>query len=137
MAKYAVAPVSEIPVGTQKLFYLGGRPVAVFNIDGSFFAVLNRCPHQGASLCDGEVTGFVSSTGPGDYRMERPGEFIRCPWHGWEFDIRNGQSWFDPVHTKVKTFRSGVARGAELVKGPYKAETFEVSLQDDYVVVEA
>ena len=47
-------------------------------------------------LCEGTICGLALSDGPGNYRLLRPGEFIRCPWHGWEFDIRTGQSYCDP-----------------------------------------
>ncbi len=136
MAKYAVALTSEISDGERKLFTVGGRPIVVFNVKGMYFAMLNRCPHQGASLCHGHLTGFVSSTGPGEYAFDRLGEIIRCPWHGWEFDVRTGQSWFDPVHTKVRTYKAGASYGNELVQGPYKAETFPVVLEEEYIVVE-
>jgi nitrite reductase/ring-hydroxylating ferredoxin subunit len=136
MAKYAVARTSEISDGERKLFTIAGRPVVVFNVKGDYFAMLNRCPHQGASLCAGHLTGFVSSNGPGEYVFDRLGEIIRCPWHGWEFDVRTGQSWFDPVHTKVRTYKAGTSSGNELVQGPYKAETFPVMLEEEYIVVE-
>jgi 3-phenylpropionate/trans-cinnamate dioxygenase ferredoxin subunit len=136
MVKYAVAPLSEFPPGTRKVVILGGRPIAIFNVKGEFFALLNRCPHRGAALSHGELMGFVSSPEPGCYVVDRMGEILRCPWHGWEFDIRTGQSWFDPEHTKVRMYHSDVTSGAKLVEGPYKAETFEVSLEEDYVVVE-
>jgi hypothetical protein len=38
------------------------------------------------------------------YQRSRVGELPRCAWHGWEFDIRNGQSWFDPKRFKVRTY---------------------------------
>lgn len=136
MAKYVVAAAAEIPPGERKFVKAGGRPIVVFNLDGEFFALLDRCPHQGASLCEGYQTGCVTSEGPGSYVFDRQGEIIRCPWHGWEFDIRTGQSWFDPARTRVRKFETGVTQGSELVEGPYKAETFNVVLEEDYVVVE-
>ncbi len=39
---------------------------------------------------------------PGEYRMSRPGEMLKCPWHGWEFDIRTGQSWCEPTNTNPR-----------------------------------
>ncbi len=137
MARHVVAPVAEIPPGARRKVEAGGKKIAVFNLDGAFFALLDRCPHQGGSLCDGIVTGHVESSGPGDYRYERRGEMVRCPWHAWEFDIRTGKSWFDPRRVKVRSFPAEVASGATLVEGPYVAETFPVSVEDDYVVVEA
>ncbi|WFU42415.1 Rieske 2Fe-2S domain-containing protein [Bradyrhizobium sp. CB82] len=63
-------------------------------------------------------------------------EPLRCPWHGWEFDMRNGQSWFDPTRVKVRSYPVAVERGGELQKGPYVAETFPVHIEDSYVIVE-
>ena len=79
---------------------------------------------------------FALSDRPGDYKLVRKGEFLRCPWHGWEFDIRTGQSWCDPKTTRVRAYDASVEKGAELVKGPYVAETFKVSVEQNYVVVE-
>ena len=77
------------------------------------------------------------SDGPGKYRLTREREFLRCPWHGWEFDIRTGQSWCDPQSVRARSFAvNGRRRGADLVKGPYVAETFPVSVEEDYLVVE-
>ena len=73
---------------------------------------------------------------PGHYRLARHQEFLRCPWHGWEFDIRTGQSWCDPHSTRARQFAVTIESGAELVKGPYVAETFTVSVEEDYLVIE-
>ena len=61
---------------------------------------------------------------------------MRCPWHGWEFDIRSGQSWCDPDDLKIRQFKVSVEPGETLVKGPYVAETFAVSVEENYVVIE-
>jgi hypothetical protein len=50
--------------------------------------------------------------------------------------MRNGQSWFDPKRFKVRSYPVAVERGAELQKGPYVAETFQVHVEDSYVIVE-
>jgi 3-phenylpropionate/trans-cinnamate dioxygenase ferredoxin subunit len=96
MTRHVIAPVSELPPGTRKFLNLDGRPIAIFNIKGEFFGLLNRCPHQGAALCEGPLIGLAQSRNPGEIEYTRPGEIIRCPWHGWEFDIRTGQSYCDP-----------------------------------------
>src|SRR6476659_6377094 len=111
MSKHAVAAVSELPPGTRKLVNVKGRAIAIFNIKGEFFALFNRCPHQGGSLCHGSLTGLVESTGPGDYRYSRDGEILRCPWHGWEFDIRTGKSFCDPSRITVRSYPVEVAEG--------------------------
>jgi len=136
MAKHVIASVREFPADTRKLVEVKGRQIAVFNIKGEFFALANRCPHQGGSLCDGIVTGLVQSTKPGQYRYSRRGEIIRCPWHGWEFDVRTGKSYCDPARIRARQFTVSVAPGAALIEGPYVAETFVVSVEDDYLVVD-
>jgi nitrite reductase/ring-hydroxylating ferredoxin subunit len=136
MSKHVVASVADIPPGTHKLFTVKNRPIGVFNIKGEFFGLHNRCPHQGGELCSGLVTGLVHSTEPGKYSYSRPGEIIRCPWHGWEFDIRTGQSYCEPARIKVKAYPVEVEHGDAVVKGPYVAETIPVSVENDYVVVE-
>jgi nitrite reductase/ring-hydroxylating ferredoxin subunit len=137
MAKHVVAPVDAIPPGGRKLVTLNGRAVVVFNLGGEFFALNNRCPHRGGSLAHGKLTGLVQSKEPGDYQYTRRGEIIRCPWHSWEFDIRTGQSWCDPKRLRVRNYAVSVEPGAAVVQGPYVAETFPVSVENDYVVVEA
>src|SRR5262249_1940760 len=77
----------------------------------------------GASLCMGRIIGLAQADEPGKYRLTRKGELLRCPWHGWEFDIRTGQSWCDPQSVFVKSFEVTVEPGERLLKGPYVAET--------------
>jgi len=147
MAKHIVATVDEIPPGGRKLVELSGRHIGIFNIDGEFFALRNRCPHQGGPLCEGKLSGLVQSDRPGQYDYSRPGEILRCPWHGWEFDIKTGQSWVDPAKTRVRNYPVTLESGPELepeeaagntgwVKGPYIAETYSVSVEQQYVVVQ-
>lgn len=135
MARFVVAKVGDIEPGGQLALKAGGRPIIVYNLDGEYFAMLDKCPHQGAPLSRGVRTGLAGHNGPGRPCMLRQGEIVMCPNHGWEFDIRTGQSWFDPTNTKVKTYFSEIASGDQLVMGPYKAETFEVSVDEDYIVV--
>lgn len=136
MSKHVVAMVADLPPGSRKLVTVRGRPIAVFNLDGAYYAMINRCPHQGAGLCEGDVTGLVIADGPGTYRIIRDGEIVRCPWHGWEFDIRTGQSWCDPSRITARQYPVEVMPGTRLVKGPYVAETVPVSIEKDYVVVD-
>lgn len=135
--RYVVAAVGEIPPGGRKLVEVAGRRVVVFNLGGEFFALGDRCPHQGGSLAAGCLTGEVSSPAPGEYRYARRGEMIRCPWHYWEFDIRTGQSRFDPGRVRTRRYDTRVEPGVALQDGPYRAETFAVHVESDYVVVDA
>jgi 3-phenylpropionate/trans-cinnamate dioxygenase ferredoxin subunit len=137
MARHVVGPVGDIPPGGRKVIEAEGKRIAVFNLAGEFFALLDRCPHQGGPLSGGILCGLTQSEAPGTYRFSRAGEFIRCPWHQWEFDIRTGKSWFDPRRVKVRPFPAHVEPGAALAQGPYTAQTFPVRVEDSYVVVEA
>ena len=103
-----------------------GREIGIFNVEGEYFAVGNRCPHKGASLCKGRIVGLVEATGPGDYQYSRRGELLRCPWHGWEFDLRTGRSWCEPDRTKVRSYELKVEPGGALIEGELRAETFPV-----------
>lgn len=156
--KHRVARVGEILPGGRKIVEVAGRSIGVFNVGGEFFALRNQCPHAGGPLCEGVLSGFVRSSEPGEYEYVRRGEILRCPWHQWEFDVKTGQSWFDPVKTRVRAYEvtvepdggasddrsgdaSGDAAGGELAgagleEGPFAAETYSVSVEERYVVIE-
>ena len=136
MPSYVVASVEEIPPGKRKLVDANGRAIVVFNLDGEFYALNNRCPHRGGSLAHGIQTGLVESKEPGQYCYSRLGEMVKCPWHGWEFDIRTGKSWCDPGRVRVRQYPVAVKSGTELVEGPHVAQTFPVRVENNYVVVE-
>jgi nitrite reductase/ring-hydroxylating ferredoxin subunit len=149
MAKYAVATVDEIPPAGRKIVEVGGRSIGIFNVDGEFFALRNSCPHEGGPLCRGVLCGEVTSDMPGEYRYSRPGQILRCPWHGWEFDIRTGQSWFDPRKVRVRRYEvtiepaptaatgdAGEPPEPGMEPGPYVAETYEVTVERRQVVID-
>lgn len=134
--KHVVAKAEDIGVGKRLAVTVGRREIAIFNVGGEYYALANTCPHEGGPLCEGFITGIALSDGPNDYRIERKGEFIRCPWHGWEFDIRTGQSWCDPKSVRARQFSIHVETGDRLVEGPFVAETLKVEKDGDYLVIE-
>ncbi|MCS0502033.1 Rieske (2Fe-2S) protein [Ancylobacter mangrovi] len=136
MKKYVVGSTKDIPEGSRTLVHVKGRPIAIFNIKGEYFGLFDRCPHLGGSLCRGALTGLIQSKMPGEYSFVREGEIVRCPWHGWEFDIRTGKSYCDPEKIRARNFPVSVEDGRHLMEGPYVAETVPVKVEDDYVVVE-
>ncbi|MCB1970135.1 MAG: Rieske (2Fe-2S) protein [Geminicoccaceae bacterium] len=135
--RHVVARTDEIPEGGRLKVRVRGQDVVIFNVAGEYLAVLDRCPHQGASLCDGKQVGLVRSERPGELEYTRKGEIVRCPWHGWEFDLRTGKSYCDPRRTWVKSYPASSEHGATILEGPYIAETFEVLVEDDYLVIDA
>ena len=89
MAEFVrVASTNEIPSGQGRMFEVGGRQVAVFNVDGQFHAIDNVCEHQGGPLAEGELDGCI----------------VTCPWHGWTYDVSTGTSPDDP-DTRVRSFQ--------------------------------
>ena len=146
MPRYIVATVEEIPPGGRKIVEVAGRSIGVCNLDGEFFALRNRCPHQGGPLCAGALGGLISAPRPGEYHYSRAGEMLRCPWHGWEFDIRTGQSWFDPTGVRVRRYDVTIEAQqptaadpllqAGLERGPYVAETYQVAVEQRHVIVD-
>jgi nitrite reductase/ring-hydroxylating ferredoxin subunit len=146
LGRHIVAEAGEIQPGGRKIVDVEGRSIGVFNVAGDYLAVRNRCPHQGGPLCLGTLVGAVDSPEPGVYRHSRPGEMIRCPWHAWEFDLRDGRSWFDPRKKRVASYEVAVVGGAELaeaapprpgmVPGPYQLEMYSVAVERQYVVVD-
>jgi 3-phenylpropionate/trans-cinnamate dioxygenase ferredoxin subunit len=136
VTRHVVARAAELEPGTRKLVTVEGRGIVVLNIKGELFALSNTCPHKGASLCNGLLTGLVRSTKPGEYQYERAGEILRCPWHQWEFDVRTGRSYCDPRRLRLMQFPIAIEPGASVVEGPYVAETFAVTVEDDYIVLD-
>ena len=136
MSRHVVASVGEIAPGASKLVTVKGREIGVFNIKGEFFALANKCPHEGAALCRGKLVGLALSDEPGQYRLTRQGELLKCPWHGWEFDVRTGQSYCEPERIQVRSYPVEIAEGQRVVQGPYVAETVPVTVEQQYVVVD-
>jgi nitrite reductase/ring-hydroxylating ferredoxin subunit len=128
MRSVVVARADEIGPGERKLVSVGGRSLGVFNVGGEYYAVRNRCPHQGGPLCEGFQFAPLRSDRPGSYERGPAGQIIRCPWHGWEFDLRTGRSWFDPQRTRVRSYRVDLR--------PPDAETYPTRQEGSYVVVE-
>jgi len=82
MSRQVVAQKAEVAPGSGKIAAARGRQIGLFEIDGEYFGLSNRYPHKGAELCRGMIVGLAQSGAPGEYHLARPGEFIRCPWHG-------------------------------------------------------
>ncbi len=75
MSFVRIAAAADVPPGTGRAYTLGRYDVALFNVDGRFYALENSCPHQGGPIADGWLEGAE----------------VTCPWHGWCFDVRSGK----------------------------------------------
>ncbi len=110
MAAVVVGKVSEIPPGSRRIIapVRGRAGIGVFNVNGSFYALRNVCPHRQGPVCLGQVSGRFSATGPPSSRdaaltVDDEGGILRCPWHAWPFEIATGRCLFDPA-VRIKTF---------------------------------
>ena len=73
--------VSDVAPGTAKLVAVDGNEIALFNVDGTFYALDNECPHRGGPLGEGDLEGCI----------------VTCPWHAWQYDVRTGESITDDL----------------------------------------
>lgn len=141
--RFPIAPARDIPPGTRRIVQIQNRSVGIYNVNGDYYALRNLCPHQGAPLCLGSVTGTTLPSRPGEYRFGRKGEIVRCPWHGWEFDITTGRSIFNPQRVRVKTYDvvvesegpKGSEKGGETQDKRPSVETYEVGVESGWVVL--
>jgi nitrite reductase/ring-hydroxylating ferredoxin subunit len=102
--RYVVGPVADLPPGSITIVPVGKFGVGVFNVKGQFYALTNYCPHRGAPLCRGRITGVAEAgSAPYEVRWAREGEVLRCPWHGWEFEIASGTACLFP-EKGIKTY---------------------------------
>ncbi len=131
--RYVVARVADIPPGHRLIVDVSGRSIGVFNVNGAYFAVRNSCPHQGGPLCLGPTVGLATSSRPGEIDYTREGEILRCPWHGWEFDLATGRSVFDPARTRVRSYPVEIVPDA--APQELQAETYPVEIDRGQVVV--
>ena len=139
--KKKVCRVDELKPGERKIITVNNKSIGVFNIDGEFYAIQNVCPHHFAPLCEGELTGEITSDEVGEFNMQRDGEIIRCPWHGWKFDIKSGESVLNPVKLKTITYDVEIERSSrgtdESEEDPEDTniQTYDVGVEQDMVVV--
>ena len=93
MAFVKALNVADIPPGKIHELQVGGKEIAIANVDGKFYAINNTCIHQGGPLGEGDLHGKI----------------VTCPWHGWEYDVTTGK--------EVQNPSAGVACYATEVRG--------------------
>lgn len=142
--KHRICRTADLPPGEQRIVEIEGRSIGVYNVDGGYHAIRNQCPHQLAPLCRGHIGGTTLPGKVGEFHYGMEGRVVRCPWHGWEFDVTTGRSLFNPHRCRVKSYTvycedsSGETRPRTLsAEDPDPTvETFPVSVADSWVVVE-
>jgi nitrite reductase/ring-hydroxylating ferredoxin subunit len=89
MAFMTAARVGEIPPGKGKQIVIAGKTLAVFNVDGAYYAIDNTCTHRSAPLAEGDCHGTE----------------VYCPWHGARFDLKTGAHLSPPAPRGVTSYR--------------------------------
>lgn len=94
-----VAAVGDVAAGQGAVVDAGGKSLALFNVDGAYYAVDNSCPHRGGPLGEGDLDGRV----------------VTCPWHAWRWDVTTGANANNPA-VRVACFPVAVENGAVYVE---------------------
>jgi nitrite reductase (NADH) small subunit len=91
-----VCAAADLQPGAMVETTIGGRPVVVARSRaGRVYALAGRCLHHGAPLAHGRLLAAVDGAAPGDYRLAGCQEILKCPWHGYEYDLESGAALFD------------------------------------------
>ena len=89
MAEFVrVTGTADVKPGHAIVAEVNGKTLAVFNVDGTFYAIDNTCIHRGGPLGEGDVEGNV----------------VTCPWHGWEYNVTTGECMNNPA-AKVESYQ--------------------------------
>jgi len=94
-----LAGAGDVAPGEGRVVEAEGRPMALFNVDGHYYAIDNVCPHRGGPLGEGDLDGTI----------------VTCPWHAWRWDVRSGANANNPA-LRVACFPVVVENGAVFVE---------------------
>lgn len=82
------AKTGDIALGSAKMVEVGGKKIAIFNVDGKYYAIDNTCTHRGGPLAEGALEG----------------KEVTCPWHGAVFDVTTGEVLGPPAPKPVSCY---------------------------------
>lgn len=92
MAFQTIVKKTDVKPGQGTIAEVGGKSLAVYNVDGEFHVMDNTCCHKGGPLGDGELDGTT----------------VTCPWHGWQYDVTNGKCLAPSPAASVKAYKVSV-----------------------------
>ena len=126
MREVIIGSVSEFADPGRKIIGFEGFEVAVFKLDGEFYAYLNQCPHMGGPACQGKMIAKVEEIIAEDrtskgMAFSRTKMHIVCPWHGFEFDIRTGVHPGNP-RARLRKIKVAVTDGDVVIAVPEERE---------------
>ena len=104
--RHVVCTREELAAEGRRIVRLGNHEIGVFAVGERLFAVRNVCPHHHAPICRGAVTGTHLPSAVGEYAYGRDGLILRCPWHGFEFDLESGDCLVHERRWRLGLFRA-------------------------------
>lgn len=110
-------PLAELELNAIRKATVSGREVCVVRTVAGVFAFGAICPHQGGAMCDGLIKGTMDPSSPNEYRFGHEGEVVVCPWHGYEFDVRTGESVGGVIRGRLGAYPVQV-RGGDVYCSP-------------------
>lgn len=113
--RYRVTSEDVLAESDSLIVEVEGREIAIFDAGGEYHAVLNFCVHQSGPLCEGDLiegrlTGDSSDDEGRVWAYDPDRYAVKCPWHGWEFDIETGENVADERY-RVPTYEVEIDDG--------------------------
>jgi 3-phenylpropionate/trans-cinnamate dioxygenase ferredoxin component len=102
VAELDVCPVEELPSCSVKIVYAGEIAVGVYNLNGEYYALEDRCSHDDGPLAEGEFDAAACT--------------VECPRHGSLFDLRSGRPKTLPAFLPVETFEARIENGEVMLE---------------------
>jgi nitrite reductase (NADH) small subunit len=99
--RVCIAHAADVTAGEGRVVEAEGKTLALFNVDGAFYALDNACSHRGGPLGEGDLEGTV----------------VVCPWHAWRWDVKTGANVNNPA-VRVPCFPVSVDGGRVFVDLP-------------------
>ena len=115
LSEVDVGAVEDFPLGKITAANLSGRGILIVRNRDGVFALRNICPHQGAMLSRGTLTGELNYCGTGRIELANFGSVLKCPWHGWDYSLASGQAVGGNRNARVRSYRAREADGRIMV----------------------
>lgn len=108
--KHWVCSSAELEKDGRRIVEIGGIEIGLFLVNGHVIAWRNLCPHAAAPVCEGRVCGTRLDSDVYEYIYGRDREILRCPWHGWEFQLTTGEH-LGQSGLKLRGYEAGIEDG--------------------------
>jgi nitrite reductase (NADH) small subunit len=110
-AEHRIGRLDDFPPFQVATVEVAGRKIGVVRNGDIVYAFANRCPHHGAPMCAGKVSGTMLPSDPDQYHFALEGLVVKCPWHAYEFDLRSGESLGGVMSARLAMYHTEVRGG--------------------------